>query len=132
MTEKLNIHCLQHVAFEGLGCIEEWLFFTGMEKLFLFRKMPPGYLSPKDVKIRDFLYEDHVLGLQFHFEVTPPSMREMAIAGQNELIEAKYIQSLETILQTTPFIEQNNKVMFGFLDFLLNNNSKISEAKTKS
>ncbi|MFV8441054.1 hypothetical protein [Flavobacterium sp. LB2P44] len=25
MSKKLNIHCLQHVPFEGLGCIENWI-----------------------------------------------------------------------------------------------------------
>ncbi|WP_166920900.1 type 1 glutamine amidotransferase [Flavobacterium poyangense] len=66
-----------------------------------------------------FLYKEQVLGLQFHFEVTNETMREMVLAGQKELIENKYIQSLDTILNTTAFIEQNNTIMFGFLDYLI-------------
>jgi GMP synthase-like glutamine amidotransferase len=29
MREKLKIHCLQHVSFEGLGCIENWIQDNG-------------------------------------------------------------------------------------------------------
>jgi GMP synthase-like glutamine amidotransferase len=230
MSGKLNIHCLQHVAFEGLGCMEEWisennhnLTYTHLynnktlpdvnkidvlivmggemsihdeadfpwlkaEKKFIKEAIdankkvigiclgaqlissvlggkvsinkhteigwfPVEVTAPELPILKDvpailnvfhwhgetfsipenairlfqseaclnqgFLYKDHVLGLQFHFEVTAGTMREMVIAGQDELIEDKYIQSLETILQTTEFVEQNNKIMFGFLDFLL-------------
>ncbi|SHM94554.1 type 1 glutamine amidotransferase [Flavobacterium chilense] len=230
MSEKLNIHCLQHVTFEGLGCMEEWILennhnltYTHLchnetlpdpdkidvlivmggemsvhdevdfpwlkaEKRFikdvidankkvigiclgaqLISNVLGGTVSknkdkeigwfpvevtapdlpilknvPKKLNVfhwhgetfsipenairlfqsegclnQGFLYKDHVLGLQFHFEVTPQSMHEMTMAGQNELTDAKYIQSLDTILQTTQFIEQNNRVMFGFLSFLL-------------
>ncbi|WP_316635464.1 type 1 glutamine amidotransferase [uncultured Flavobacterium sp.] len=230
MSEKLNIHCLQHVAFEGLGCMEEWiskynhnLTYTHLyndEKLpdldkidvlivmggemsiydeidFPWLKAEKRFIKEainankkvigiclgaqlissvlggtvsinKDKEIgwlpveavapqlsilknvptildvfhwhgetftipenairlfqsagcanQGFLYKDRVLGLQFHFEVTRETMRDMAIAGQDELIEDKYIQSLETILQTTQFLKQNNEIMFGFLDHLL-------------
>jgi GMP synthase-like glutamine amidotransferase len=230
MSKKLNIHCLQHVAFEGLGCMEEWIFknkhnltYTHLynnEKLPDLKKIDVLIVMGGEMSIHDevdfpwlkaekkfikeaidgnkkvigiclgaqlissvldgtvsvnkdkeigwfpvevvaselpilknlpavlnvfhwhgetfsipenairlfesegcfnqgFLYKDHVLGLQFHFEVTNGTMREMAIAGHDELIEAKYVQSLETILKTTEFVEQNNKIMFGFLEFLL-------------
>jgi GMP synthase-like glutamine amidotransferase len=230
MSKKLNIHCLQHVAFEGLGCMEEWisrnnhnLTYTHLynnealpdvdkidvlivmggemsihdeadfpwlkaEKIFIKEAIDAnkkvigiclgaqlisnalgGIVSinedkeigwfpvevvaselpilkhvPKVLNVfhwhgetfsipenavrlfqsegclnQGFLYKDHVLGLQFHFEVTKETMSEMAVAGQDELIEAKYVQSLETILATTQFVEQNNTIMFRFLDFLL-------------
>ena len=229
MKEKLNIHCLQHVAFEGLGCMEKWImnnnhnltythFYNGdklpevnkidvlivmggemsihdeadfpwlkAEKVFIKEVIDKGKkvlgiclgaqlishvlggivsinkekeigwfpvetVAPEMPILNDvpailnvfhwhgetfsipenavrlfqsegcanqgFLYKNQVLGLQFHFEVTRETMSEMAVEGQDELIEDKYVQSLETILNTTAFIEENNKIMFGFLDYL--------------
>ncbi|MFD2940131.1 type 1 glutamine amidotransferase [Flavobacterium notoginsengisoli] len=66
-----------------------------------------------------FLLNNQVLGFQFHFEVTDKTMRNMVLEGKDELIENKYIQSSQTILSQTQFIEQNNKIMAHFLDFLI-------------
>ncbi len=65
-----------------------------------------------------FLLNNQVLGLQFHFEVTEETMRNMVLEGKDELIENKYIQSAETILNQTEFIKQNNQIMAQFLDFM--------------
>jgi GMP synthase-like glutamine amidotransferase len=65
-----------------------------------------------------FLYKDNVLGLQFHFEATPETLKEMVTHGANELIEAETIQSAEQILAQINFIDSNNKKMFDILDYL--------------
>ena len=65
-----------------------------------------------------FLYKENVLGLQFHFEVTQESMKQMVIHGANELIESETVQSAEKILLQTEFIESNNQKMFRILDYL--------------
>ena len=49
-----------------------------------------------------FLYDERILGIQFHFEVTPALINQMAEHGRDELVSAKFIQEAETIL------EQNN------------------------
>lgn len=67
-----------------------------------------------------FLLNNTVLGLQFHFEVTPQTMKEMVLAGKEELIENKYVQSSDDILKQTQFIELNNDIMADFLDFIVN------------
>lgn len=59
---------------------------------------------------------DNVLGLQFHFEVTAESLKEMLKHGKDELTGGKYIQSEEEILDHQQPIQQNNKLMFTILD----------------
>jgi len=65
-----------------------------------------------------FIYNEKVLGLQFHFEVTSETMKEMVANGAGELVETETIQSAEKILLQTDFIESNNKKMFKILDYL--------------
>jgi len=64
-----------------------------------------------------FLYNEKVLGLQFHFEVTPETLLGMVENGKNELVASDTIQSAEQILQKTAYIEQNNQLMFRLLDY---------------
>jgi GMP synthase - Glutamine amidotransferase domain len=65
-----------------------------------------------------FLYKQKVLGLQFHFEVTLNSLQDMIKHGASELIESNTIQTAEKMLSQSGFIEENNKKMFGILDYL--------------
>jgi GMP synthase-like glutamine amidotransferase len=65
-----------------------------------------------------FLYKEKVLSLQFHFEVTPQTLKEMIENGMSELVEDKTIQSAAKILEQTKYIESNNKKMFQILDYL--------------
>ncbi|MBV5280964.1 MAG: type 1 glutamine amidotransferase [Paludibacter sp.] len=65
-----------------------------------------------------FLYKKKVLGLQFHFEVTPHTLKEMIENGRNELVEDKTIQSATKILEQTNYFESNNQKMFRILDYL--------------
>ncbi|MDD4992664.1 MAG: type 1 glutamine amidotransferase [Paludibacter sp.] len=65
-----------------------------------------------------FLYNDKVLGLQFHFEVTAETLRGMVENGTSELIEGETIQSADKILLTTEFIASNNLRMHQILDNL--------------
>ena len=68
-------------------------------------------------KNQAFIYNEKVLGLQFHFEVTEASMTEMLKHGASELIESETIQTAELILSQTDFIDSNNKKMFDILDY---------------
>jgi GMP synthase-like glutamine amidotransferase len=65
-----------------------------------------------------FLYKEKVLGLQFHFEVTPGSVKEMVANGMDELIESDTIQSAEAILEQQSYFEKNNQRLFSILDKL--------------
>jgi len=65
-----------------------------------------------------FLYKKKVLGLQFHFEVTSRTLKEMIENGMSELVEDKTIQSAAKILELTNYIDSNNQKMFQILDYL--------------
>ncbi|HKJ43214.1 MAG TPA: type 1 glutamine amidotransferase, partial [Sunxiuqinia sp.] len=65
-----------------------------------------------------FLYNDNVLGLQFHFEATPESIHGMIEHVGDELVPDKFIQSDQEIRQQLSKCEQSNQVMFGLLDQL--------------
>jgi GMP synthase-like glutamine amidotransferase len=64
-----------------------------------------------------FLFNDKVLGLQFHFEVTSQMLREMVEHGKSELVESETVQSVKRILEQKEFIESNNNKMFQILDY---------------
>lgn len=64
---------------------------------------------------------DNVLGLQFHLEVTPESLKEMIKHGKDELTEGKYIQNEENIIAHQHLIPQNNEMMFRILERLISN-----------
>lgn len=68
-------------------------------------------------KNQAFLYNEKVLGLQFHFEVTPDTLKDMLENGAGELVEAKTIQTTEEILKNSENIKTNNKRMFQLLDY---------------
>ena len=67
-----------------------------------------------------FLYKKKVLGLQFHFEVTSHTLKEMIENGMSELVEDKTIQSATKILEQKNYIDSNNQKMFQILDYLEN------------
>jgi len=69
-------------------------------------------------KSQAFLYNENVLGLQFHLEVTEQSLQNMIKNAGNELVGGNFIQSESAILSQTEFIEANNKMMFELLNNL--------------
>ncbi len=69
-------------------------------------------------KNQAYLFNEKVLGLQFHFEVTMQSLELMLLNGKNELVQAQFIQNEHEILGNTGFIQENNNRMFNILDFL--------------
>lgn len=69
-------------------------------------------------KSQAFLFNENVLGLQFHLEVTEESIKNMIKNAGNELVGGNFIQSESAILSQTQFIEANNKMMFELLNNL--------------
>jgi len=65
-----------------------------------------------------FLYNEKVLGLQFHLEVTGQSIAAMIENGRGDLVSGKFVQSESEILAQTLWIESNNRIMFQILDKL--------------
>jgi GMP synthase (glutamine-hydrolysing) len=68
-----------------------------------------------------FLYKGHVLGLQFHIEVTEDNVKTMLKNGKHELGEGRYIQHAREILNQKQFTGSNNRIMFHLLDTLIQN-----------
>lgn len=69
-----------------------------------------------------FLYNDKVLGLQFHFEATPQTLKEMAENCRHELTPDAYIQSEQEILSKSDFCKNSNE----YLDRIL---TKLASAE---
>lgn len=68
-----------------------------------------------------FLYQNKILGLQFHLETTKESLREMIENGRDELIKEKYIQSESEIENQQEFFEDNRQFLYTLLDRLAQN-----------
>lgn len=69
-----------------------------------------------------FLYENRVLGLQFHFEVTPEVVKQMIEATAEELSHEGEIQSATEILSNTEHYQPNRAIMHHILDQLMKHN----------
>jgi GMP synthase-like glutamine amidotransferase len=75
-------------------------------------------LESKVCKHQAFLYNEKVLGIQFHFEVMPGTVLRMVENGESELIESETVQSATTILNESKYFEANNHKMAQLLDHL--------------
>ncbi|WP_456434161.1 type 1 glutamine amidotransferase [Thermosulfuriphilus sp.] len=62
-----------------------------------------------------FLYEDYVLGLQFHLEVGPENVAALVEHCEHEITEAPFIQSKEAILGEPDLYEQMRPVLYELL-----------------
>jgi GMP synthase-like glutamine amidotransferase len=84
--------------------------------------LPPGavhLVRSKGCAHQAFLHRGRVLGLQFHIESTPDSVRQIVKAGADDLVPAKYVQSAERILAaTTEDYARINQALFRILDRL--------------
>ena len=66
-----------------------------------------------------FLLGERVMGLQFHLETTPESVRDMVAQERDEWIPAAHVQSLPKILSVSPGqYDAMHSLMGGILDFL--------------
>jgi len=67
--------------------------------------IPPGALHlarSEGCANQAFLYENRILGLQFHLESTPDTVREILAHCGDELVEGPYIQTQEQIRAAGP------------------------------
>ena len=69
-----------------------------------------------------FIFDNRVLGIQFHFEATKETLNEMVQNGKQELEEGPTIQTGTVILQKSPLIGENNQRLYKLLDNLFKNN----------
>ncbi|MFO8113308.1 MAG: gamma-glutamyl-gamma-aminobutyrate hydrolase family protein [Desulfosalsimonadaceae bacterium] len=88
--------------------------------------LPPGatrIATSQGCKNQAFQLGPSVMGLQFHLEATPASVRELVCHCREELIPSQYVQKAEEILSATPEkYDEINQVMDGILSFLQQGN----------
>ena len=84
--------------------------------------LPPGavhLLQSAATLHQAYLYDNRVLGLQFHMEAVPDLVAAMVQHGREELVPADYVQEEETILAQKEHYAINNnllkKLLTGFL-----------------
>ena len=77
-----------------------------------------GFAASAATPHQAFVYNEKVIGLQFHFEVTKETMAEMLHHGEAELIAAPYVQDRLLIAEQENFIPESNQLMYRLLDYL--------------
>jgi len=133
----MNIHWLQHVPFEGLGCIEPWLIENDHEisctRLWAgddFSKpwknqmvfhwhgdtfgIPKGAVhlaSSEATENQAFVYNDNVLALQFHLETTEESLLALYENCSDEIGDGPFFQTLEKMQKNFPTLGSCNALM---------------------
>jgi len=65
-----------------------------------------------------FIYDQQVIALQFHLEVTPDSVQALVDNCRDELLEGPHIQSEKDILSEQNYFESNQEVLYKILDYL--------------
>lgn len=65
-----------------------------------------------------FLYNGHIVALQFHPEVKPENISAMVNILDDELVSAPFVADAETILSGLDHLPSNNQHMFKILDYL--------------
>jgi GMP synthase-like glutamine amidotransferase len=69
-------------------------------------------------KNQGFIYNEKVLGFQFHFEMTEQSIEGMLNGDDDELIPGKFVQTVSEIKKSKNFIKNSNKNLKLILDKL--------------
>ncbi len=75
-------------------------------------------------KNQAFIYNNKVLGLQFHLEVTPQTVELLVEIGATELVEDETVQLAKQIMEQTGSIDSNNQKMYQLLDYFEKNTLK--------
>ncbi len=112
---RLTSEALGHPLFEGFP--EEFQAFHWHSETF---SLPEGSLPlafSEACKNQAFLYDDRILGLQFHLEMTPEGAASL-IENCKEDLEGggPYVQSQEEILGDGFLYKEANRLLFRLLD----------------
>lgn len=64
-----------------------------------------------------YVYNEHVVGLQFHLESSRESIQQLIQHGEDDLEEGLYVQKPDEMLaQAGTFLSQSNELLFGLLE----------------
>jgi GMP synthase-like glutamine amidotransferase len=81
--------------------------------------LPEGAVSlfeSEACKNQGFFYENRVIGLQFHLEMSKKTIGNVIENCRDELITGPYIQSEEEMLDKKSFLTESKSLMFRMLD----------------
>jgi len=84
--------------------------------------LPPGAIHlfrSEHCQNQAYIYENRVVGLQFHLETTPETLQGMLDAGKSEIVENICIQTVEEIADKIGYTSSTNILMYNLLDELL-------------
>ncbi len=122
---ELNEQALENRLFKGFA--EKLTVFHWHGDTFDLPANAMWLASSEACKNQAFLYNEKVLGLQFHFEMTEPALKNIIENGSAELKPSPFIETAEMILNHQNFIEDNKQVLFTLLDRLaLQSQSKFT------
>jgi GMP synthase-like glutamine amidotransferase len=76
--------------------------------------------STEGITNQAFIYNNTIIGLQFHLEVTPESVEFMIQNCSSEIVQGRYIQTIEQIRANHVNIEKNKYLLFSILNNLSN------------
>ena len=65
-----------------------------------------------------FIYNERVIGLQFHVEVTENLLQSIIANGVDEIIPDRYIQDEDQLRMGAHYIKRNNELMYSIMDEL--------------
>jgi GMP synthase-like glutamine amidotransferase len=74
--------------------------------------------SSKGVPNQAFIYNNNVIGLQFHLEVNSQSVDLMLKNCIDDLTDGKYVQSIEEIKNGSSFSQINKEYLWSILNYL--------------
>lgn len=66
-----------------------------------------------------FMVNDRIIGLQFHFEATPDTIKEMISNCRHELIPDEFIQTEKAIMEQIDLCKQANANLIKILNYLV-------------
>ncbi|WDP89298.1 MAG: type 1 glutamine amidotransferase [Desulfobacter sp.] len=66
-----------------------------------------------------FVFENHIVGFQFHLESTPQTVKNLILNCKDEIDGSKYVQSETKILSSENHFSYINTIMHGVLDRLI-------------
>ncbi len=121
--KEIGWHNLQFLP--SLGDFRLWKDLPSSRKVFHWHgdtfPIPNGAIriaSSQSFPNQGFIYQNKVLALQFHLEVTPDSVKGIVENNRNELVPGPFIQSEEGILGELNMYKENQDLMIRLLDYL--------------